>query len=153
MTILYFSKLPLQSIETVWKSSQEFCKTKVDKNGAIDTSVNWHVSQLPGFAPIKLGKWDYFRLQEAGGLLAYLFLIINKKTGQPVWNLNIFASACLGNKPLSFQGRKRQSMESYRKHPCVIVSRIRNLEQIVLEAALPTSAFLPQIIYLGKKFT
>ena len=82
-TMLHFSELPLQIFEITWKSSQEVCKTKVDKNGAIDTSVDWHVSQLPGFAPTKLDEWDHFRLQEVSGLLASLFLIIkkNRSTG------------------------------------------------------------------------
>ncbi len=44
LSMLHYSELPLQVFETAWKSSQEACKTKADKNGKIDTLINGHVS-------------------------------------------------------------------------------------------------------------
>ncbi len=52
---------------------------KADTNGEIDTLIDWHVSQLPGFVGAEIDEWDYFRLQEASSLLASLFLITRRK--------------------------------------------------------------------------
>ncbi len=79
LTMLHFSELPPQIFETAWKGSQEVCKANVEKIGAVDTLIDWHVFQLPGFITAELDEWDAFRSQEASSLLASLFLINQRK--------------------------------------------------------------------------